>query len=196
LTSGTAYIQNRNVTGFVTSYNLLLNPNGGGVVVGTPTITSGGGPLQLGGGITFPATQVNSSNVNTLDDYNEGTCTLYISDGTNTTSGAILNYTKIGRLVNITGPIYNQNTTALSATNILSITNLPFATGQTVDTLIYTSSTNSAASVILGEAGVGSTGLLLYYGGNSIDGINFTKAVYGSPTLMTLRVNITYYAAT
>ena len=54
------------------------------------------------GGITFPATQVASSNANTLDDYEEGTWTPVLT-GTTAVSYAnqIGTYTKIGRLVTV-----------------------------------------------------------------------------------------------
>jgi len=52
-------------------------------------------------GIEFPATQVASSNVNTLDDYEEGTYTPTVtaSSGTFTTVSAVGKYTKVGNVV-------------------------------------------------------------------------------------------------
>lgn len=52
-------------------------------------------------GIKFPATQVSSSNANTLDDYEEGSTapTVTAGSGTITTVTAALNYTKIGNRV-------------------------------------------------------------------------------------------------
>jgi hypothetical protein len=82
--------------------------NTGQLLVGTTTTTANGGVLQLSSGITFPATQVASTDPNTLDDYEEGTHTATL---TPSTSGSItlnasfqtLTYTKIGRLVSIRG---------------------------------------------------------------------------------------------
>jgi len=58
-------------------------------------------PAASGAGITFPATQSASSDVNTLDDYEEGTWTPTIGSGitspTYTTQNGI--YTKIGNVV-------------------------------------------------------------------------------------------------
>jgi hypothetical protein len=59
-------------------------------------------------GINFPATQVASADANTLDDYEEGVYTPTVTAGTSGTitinaSYDILTYTKIGRLVTITG---------------------------------------------------------------------------------------------
>ncbi len=60
--------------------------------------------LQLKSGITFPATQVASSDANTLDDYEEGTFTPTFTASTGTPTTVTLNsaaYTKIGRRVSI-----------------------------------------------------------------------------------------------
>ena len=74
------------------------------------TIASGGGVTfaevaNVDKGIKFPATQVASTNVNTLDDYEEGTYTPTISFGGNSVGVAYGlqdgNYSKIGRMVKI-----------------------------------------------------------------------------------------------
>jgi len=57
-------------------------------------------PSASGSGITFPATFSNSTNANTLDDYEEGTFTLTLS-GCTTTPTATCYYTKIGNQVNV-----------------------------------------------------------------------------------------------
>lgn len=69
------------------------------------TLALQGANTTSGTGITFPATQNNSSNANTLDDYEEGNWTPIIAAG----SGSITSYTstgsytKVGRLVTLTG---------------------------------------------------------------------------------------------
>ena len=74
------------------------------------TIASGGGVTfaevaNVDKGIKFPATQVASTDVNTLDDYEEGTYTPTISFGGGSTGVAYSvqdgNYSKIGRMVKI-----------------------------------------------------------------------------------------------
>lgn len=72
--------------------------------IATPTIT--GAVTLTGGQITFPVTQSASADVNTLDDYEEGTWTPVIG-GSGGTSGQTYTtqvgvYTKIGRLVMVT----------------------------------------------------------------------------------------------
>jgi hypothetical protein len=79
------------------------------------------------GQIKFPATQNASADANTLDDYEEGTFTPVLSDGTNnaTATTALGRYTKIGRLVQYE---ISLTTSALgSVTGDLRITGLPFA---------------------------------------------------------------------
>ena len=69
---------------------------------------SGGSTTATGTGIAFPSTQSASSNVNTLDDYEEGTftptCTL-VTPGTSSSGSAVGVYTKVGNLVTATGRI-------------------------------------------------------------------------------------------
>jgi hypothetical protein len=74
---------------------LTLNTNGA-------LVLQGGNTSASGVGVAFPATQVASSDANTLDDYEEGTWTPQITDATyNATMGANNSgtYTKIGRVV-------------------------------------------------------------------------------------------------
>jgi len=82
---------------------LVLNSiNGGTVLVGLSAVVAAGGCLQLKSGITFPATQVASSDANTLDDYEEGTWTPTFTAAVGTPTTVTLTsatYTKIGRRV-------------------------------------------------------------------------------------------------
>jgi len=85
------------------------------------------GVIGVGSGVAFPATQVASSNANTLDDYEEGTWTPSLT----TTSGSLTTvsvgtgyYTKVGRMVTITcSPTIVTNGTGAGA---LLIDGLPF----------------------------------------------------------------------
>jgi hypothetical protein len=104
---------------------MLLDTSGNLGVGVTPAGT--GGCLQLKSGITFPATQVASSDANTLDDYEEGTWTGTLTGGTTnptipvTATGL---YTKIGRQVTVAINFNNVITTGASGT--ANITGLPF----------------------------------------------------------------------
>jgi len=99
----------------------------GRLLVGTVTENTNGGILQLTSGITFPATAVACTDVNTLDDYEEGTWTPTV-EGTSTTGTASYTnrtgkYTKIGNLVYIG---IELSWSAGTGTGNLKITGLPF----------------------------------------------------------------------
>lgn len=91
-------------------------------------LTASGAISADGGQIAFPATQNASADVNTLDDYEEGTWSPVLSDGTNnaTMDGTVTEawYVKIGKLVTIGG---NLGTSSLgSVSGSLRVTGLPF----------------------------------------------------------------------
>jgi hypothetical protein len=92
-------------------------------VTASTTIGVGGAtPSTSGSGVTFPATQSGSSNVNTLDDYEEGTWTPTLG-GTATYSVQIGDYTKIGRLVCIK---VNLTVLVLGTGSVNVMSGLPF----------------------------------------------------------------------
>jgi hypothetical protein len=97
---------------------LTLNTNGALVLQGGDTAASGVG-------IAFPATQVASSNANTLDDYEEGTWTPAISGltlGNGTASGQ---YTKVGNSVSVQFKITLGSTS--SVTSLVTLSGFPFS---------------------------------------------------------------------
>jgi hypothetical protein len=99
-----------------------------GTLISATTIGVGGAtPSGSGAGITFPATQSASSDANTLDDYEEGTWNISISDGTTSVGPFIANYVKIGKIVTIQFTLYQLNITTLSTSAQLRITGLPFS---------------------------------------------------------------------
>jgi len=81
------------------------------------------------GGIAFPATQVPSAGANTLDDYEEGqwTATMVPASGTITLSANVASYTKIGRMVILTG--YLEVGSVATPLNAVYIGGLPFTNG-------------------------------------------------------------------
>jgi hypothetical protein len=105
---------------------------GGGTVTGTVTLTSALNPTA---GIKFPATPSLSADVNTLDDYEEGTFTPTFTATTTSptvtynaiTYGA---YVKIGRLVFINLRISVATLPAAGSGNI-RISGLPFSSNAT-----------------------------------------------------------------
>ena len=92
-------------------------------------ILAGGSTSANGTGITFPATQSASSDANTLDDYEEGTWTPSSLTGINLTgiSWSAGNYTRVGRLVTLTG-YANCTVTSSNTLTYLATTGAPFTT--------------------------------------------------------------------
>jgi len=110
----------------------MVLPAAGGVQAVTTISVGNATPSASGAGITFPATQSASSDANTLDDYEEGTWTPVITDGTNNATMAVGNgatYTKIGRSVTVNGACFTSSLG--SVTSIVRISGLPFAAGST-----------------------------------------------------------------
>ena len=101
--------------------------NAGDFLIGKTTTTTNGGKLQVSNGITFPATQVACTDVNTLDDYEEGTWTPTIlgsstaGAGTYSAQGGL--YTKTGNTVVVQ---FVVSWTAHTGTGNLLIGGLPF----------------------------------------------------------------------
>ena len=87
------------------------------------------------GGITFPATQVASSDANTLDDYEEGTWTptMVFSGGAGTLSYGTRTglYTKIGNVVYFNMRLIFSKGTAAGV--LESVSGLPFTVGNTAN---------------------------------------------------------------
>lgn len=105
-----------------------LTPSGQ-FLVGTTTAVATGAKLQTVDGISFPATQIASTDPNTLDDYEEGTWTPTVSgtttSGTATYSTQVGTYTKIGRKVTILCTLaYSAGT----GTGNLTVGGIPFVT--------------------------------------------------------------------
>jgi hypothetical protein len=126
----------------------------------TTTIGVGGAtPSASGAGITFPATQSGSTNANTLDDYEEGTWTpAYSPDGasftsitynTSFTKGA---YTKVGRIVTVTGYLRTEAITKGAASGSMVVSGLPFAVGTSGETTTYRTQGNAIGNNFAGNA--------------------------------------------
>jgi hypothetical protein len=112
----------------ITFNQLMTLDASGNLGVGLIPTSRNNTRLQIVDGIGFPATQVASSDPNTLDDYEEGTFDLGISFGGSDTGVTYTNrqgkYTKIGRQVTVTGYIVLSSKGA--ETGAARITGLPF----------------------------------------------------------------------
>ena len=132
---------------------------------------------NAGTGITFPATQSASSNANTLDDYEEGTWSydFTATTGTITKSATFVNgfYTKVGRVVTITG--FLQVASVSSPTGSLTLTGLPFPIGSTG------ARENFVGSGIFGNLlATGSISPLMVNGAGGDSSLTISKFVTGS----------------
>ncbi len=141
----TALTNSLSTDGSTASVSLSGKTMSGGTFSG-PAVT---GVLTLTGGqIAFPAVQVPSANVNTLDDYEEGTWTPVVTFATpgnvNIAYGTrIGTYTKIGNQVTISFNISTSTFTHTTSSGAMLITGLPF-----------TSSVETCGAMIMGGANV------------------------------------------
>ena len=90
-------------------------------------VLKGGTTGANGVGVTFPATQVASSDANCLDDYEEGDWTGTLKGSTTDPTVAVTatgRYTKVGRQVNV--QIAFEGVSNIGASGRISITGLPF----------------------------------------------------------------------
>ena len=90
---------------------------------------SAGGDLTLGANanIVFPATNVVSTNANTLDDYEEGNFTPTLTANSVAYDNRTGRYTKVGNKVFVECLLQWNSASFASATGQLTITGLPFA---------------------------------------------------------------------
>jgi hypothetical protein len=134
------------ITGNTFSYTNIASPNALHVVasgfastdhitlIGNsyfPETTIPTGAPFISGNVAFPATQVASTDPNTLDDYEEGTWTPVLTFGTPgnlsvTYSTQTGYYVKVGRVVHVWGTIFTSAFTHTTASGNMQITGLPF----------------------------------------------------------------------
>ena len=125
----------------------------------------------VGGQITFPGTQVASSNVNTLDDYEEGSWTPVLGGNGGQSGQAYAeyrdgHYVKIGKVVTIT--FHFKLTTEGTITGDCQIKDLPFT-----------------ARTVSGGAGACNSGI--NWSGLSTSYVNIRSQVYSNATVAGLR---------
>ena len=107
----------------ITSSTTLTTP-----IVATTLGVGGATPAASGAGITFPATLSASSNANTLDDYEEGTFTVALSNGGTIGNSDGTVYVKIGRCVYF--QIYANSISGIpNNSSAFYISGMPFAAG-------------------------------------------------------------------
>ena len=172
---------------------MRLDASTGNLLVGTTTTTANGGVLQVSNGVTFPATQVACTDVNTLDDYEEGTWTPAIAGttlaGAGTYSVQVGRYTKIGNKVTAH---LNLTWSAHTGTGNMTISGLPFTSANVTNlnptTVAYANNlTITGIPVVLVTANA-TTGTI-----NSVN--NGTAAALAMDTAATFTATITYQTA-
>ena len=117
----------------------MLSLSGTGIITITPpatntnraiTLPDAAGAIVVSGttpslnGITFPATQSASADANTLDDYEEGTWTPSVGGTATYGAGNVGHYTKIGRLVVVSGVLA---ITSIGTGSVTLVGGLPFS---------------------------------------------------------------------
>jgi|GEM_PF-2377326 len=120
------WIQSGRSDNLASQFSLTLNKNGGDIGIGLAPTARNNTSLQILDGIGFPATQVASSDANTLDDYEEGTWTptlALVTPGNSSHSIQLGRYQKIGNRVFFHGNIGFVKGTG---TGVLSLSGLPF----------------------------------------------------------------------
>jgi hypothetical protein len=144
------------------------------------------------GRLEFPATANPSSNANTLDDYEEGTWSPVLSDGTNTVGLGTGWYTKIGRLIKLNVNAYNVSTSGLSTGVQLKITGMPFAVDGNRPIYQNAALAQTTPLVSLLSEANGATELLLWEDSNAVDYNQFLLSDWGSPANITIRTYVMY----
>lgn len=159
-------------------------------IIATTMGVGGATPANSGSGITFPATVSESSNVNTLDDYEEGTWTPRIqnSSGSQYVDLANGSYTKIGRLVYVTIVYYSANISAITASSQLYLGSLPFPVVSSEPQCIFANNPNNPISSVDGSG----TAIPLFVPLNAVDYNICTRNTFSGTVNMSFRGTFTY----
>lgn len=156
------------------------------------TIGVGGATAAASGsGVTFPATPSISSDPNTLDYYDEGTCSIVIEDSSGNSAtmggGNVFRYIRIGAFVHVSGTMNWTDTSALALGSRIRFTGLPFTVQATTSyraPAIIGSSAPGSFNITRAEIAAGAdAGNTFIFGtkvsGNNVDG-NLTVADLGT----------------
>ena len=183
---------------------LPIVQSGSTVKVSVANLTAGRAVGMAGGSFTDNITQSTAAKgvnftANTpaagmtsqlLNWYEEGTCSLAISDGTASSSTVSCRYTRMGRQITVLIQLYNTNVSGLSTSATLTITGLPFTAGATTNCGIFCP--NSTYSNLTGE--VTGTTITLFKVGNNVDASFLKLSDLSSPSNLTVNGAFTYFA--
>ena len=173
------------VTGALTTNSAFV---AGGTMKGASTIGVGGAtPSTSGSGITFPAAISASSDVNTLDDYEEGTWTPTLG-GTSVLSITEARYTKIGRVVTLTTTF---TVTSLGTGSTYIVTGVPFLPASSTAMNVGFFSAIALAAVSLYAYCDGAGNFIVAPLTASGVSVNVSNNVFATATIM--RISGTYF---
>jgi hypothetical protein len=128
-----------------------------------------------------------------LDDYQQGTWTPKLSDGTNTVNLSGGYYIKVGKLVTIFVNSYNTSMAGLSTSANLFINNLPFTPTQ--DSLVAWNPTLYVAAQFFNMyLSAANNKIYVYRNSSTIDYTGVPLIVFGSPSNMSWFFSMSYTA--
>ena len=166
----------------------------------TGTVVISGTTPSLNG-ITFPATQVASADVNTLDDYEEGTWTPVFEGDVNPSGLSLGNtdatYTKIGNSVRLSLNVTVSNI-GTGGSGGMKVTGLPFTASSAMDFQPCTTESEGLLASVSNFVPIiegNTTSILLYAGWNGTGGP--TQLAWGTNAKngMIFRLSVVYHAA-
>jgi hypothetical protein len=156
---------------------------------GNVTLSTGNLVIGTSGkGIDFSATPGTGTS-ELFSDYEEGTCSLAISDGTLSSATTTCKYTRVGREITVLIDFYAVNVSTLSTSATLLITGMPFSTG--ANTMCQVFCPNPTYNNLVGE--ISTTTVTLFKIGNSQDATFLKLTDLLSPTSLTFKSVYTYF---
>jgi len=176
-------------SGAITWTQIMQTFASGGVSIGNTT-DPGAGNLRFAtagtNGIYFGSSA-------RLDDYQQGTWTPKLSDGTNTVNLTGGYYIKVGKLVTIFVNSYNTSMAGLSTSANLFINNLPFTPTQ--DSLVAWNPTLYVAAQFFNMyLSAANNKIYVYRNSSTIDYTGVPLVVFGSPSNMSWFFSMSYTA--
>jgi len=143
--------------------------------------------LYLSGGAYLGGT----GSANYLDDYEEGTFTPNLSDGTNSVSLGTARYRKIGSIVTVFISKYNTSFASLSATSLLRVTGLPFTQSSGFNSNNSLATNTTSGYQVVSE--ITGTTAFIYLNNGTIDYSSFTRnSGVGGASTFTFRTIMVY----
>jgi len=141
--------------------------------------------LYLSGGAYIGGTAAG----NKLDDYEEGSFTPNLTDGTNSVSLGTSYYTKIGNIVTVWISAYNTNFSSLTAGSALRVSGLPFSADRNSQQGIGTNTTSGYQVV----TEISTTNAYIYLNNGATDYSGFSRDTgVGGASTFSFRTIITY----